>query len=97
MSTEHFQRAGGSPDQSHAWQSQMNHCMTSFEDTVRDNPMGVTLAAFGLGLGIGAIIGASLAPSPRSRHQQLATSLGTRMLESIRDVMPESVQQYIRS
>ena len=97
MSTEHYNRISGSPEGSHAWQSQMSQCMTSFEDTVRENPAAVTLAAFGLGLGIGAVVGTMLAPAPSSRHQHLAASLGTRMLDSLKDVMPESFQQYMRS
>lgn len=96
MSTEQSRRMGDVPEQSHAWQSQMSQCMDSFEGSVRENPLGVTLAAFGLGLGIGAIIGASLAPASRT-NQQLATSLGTRVLESLRDVLPDSVQHYMRS
>lgn len=97
MSTEHYNRMGSAPEQSGAWQAQMGQCMHKFEDSVRENPMGVTMAAFGLGVGVGVALSVMLAPAAQSRHQHLANSLGSRMLDSLKDVMPDSFQQYLRS
>jgi hypothetical protein len=52
---------------------------------------------FGVGFGIGTLIGSMLGESNTSRHQNLAQSIGRRMLDSLSDVMPASMQHHLRS
>ncbi len=65
------------------------------ENFIQRSPMIATLAVFGLGLGVGAIIGSLLADSaPPSRRQQ-AEALGRRVLDSLSDVLPDSVRRHL--
>jgi hypothetical protein len=78
------------------WQRHMEQCQEMVTDSVRQNPMGAAMVVFGLGFGIGLALGGALGESSVSRRQQLAKSLGRRMLDSVADIMPESVQQHLR-
>lgn len=77
------------------WQSQLERPCAAIEQAARHNPMGTTMAAFGIGLGIGAVVGCLLADQAGSR-QQLASSLGSRMLNSIAGYVPDTLQQRFR-
>ena len=61
---------------------------------VEENPYGTLMTAFGAGFGIGLAIGLSLAlstsrPKPRGRAEEI----GHRILESIHDLVPESISR----
>jgi hypothetical protein len=56
------------------------------------HPVAVTLGAFGLGIGLGAMIGAALAGSRSSRVERTAESIGRRVLDSISDLLPNSLR-----
>lgn len=79
------------------WQQQVQHYEECITDSVRENPMTATLVVFGVGFGIGTLIGSMLGESTSSRQRNLAQSLGRRMMDSLSDVMPASVQHHLRS
>jgi hypothetical protein len=62
------------------------------EATIQRHPMSVSLAVFGVGLGIGALVGSLLAESRAARDRQLAEGLGRRMLHSLERIVPERLR-----
>lgn len=76
-------------------QDLMQRCQHAFEHAVEEYPLALTVSAFALGLGLGAAIGASLA-RPLGMHREIeAERLGRRVLESIAEYLPSSVQRYV--
>jgi hypothetical protein len=66
------------------------------EEAIQEYPLGVTLAALAAGLSVGAMIGCALA-SPRGlRQPAVAENLGRRILDSIAEYVPASIQQQFR-
>lgn len=82
--------------ESSSWQTQLNRPLETVEQVVRNKPVETTLAVFGVGLGLGVMVGCLLADQAGQRRQ-LANSLGTRMLDSISGYMPDTIQQRLRS
>lgn len=64
-------------------------------EMTEENPMLATIAAFGLGVGIGAIIGSQLGESSAPSRRQTAEALGRRMMDSIAQSLPEPVRRYV--
>ncbi len=77
------------------WQHQYEQCQTAVIDSVRENPLAATMIVFGVGLGIGAMIGTLLVDSGEHRRRHLAHSLGQRMLNSVAEYMPDQLQQHL--
>ena len=99
MST-HTNRLPAEPALGHSkaeWQQQVEHYEQCLTDSVRENPLAATLVVFGVGFGVGTLIGGMLGDSISGRHENLAHSLGRRMLDSISDVMPASVSSRLHS
>jgi hypothetical protein len=92
MATQKYQNR--MPQSSRESQSELSLIDRCCELT-EENPMGATLAAFGVGVGLGAMIGVMLGePSSRSRRHT-AEALGRRMLDSVAESLPESVRRYV--
>lgn len=70
-------------------------CRDFTQQFVHDHPVASTLGVFGIGLGVGAVIGALIADRQDSHSRRQAEVIGRRMLASIRDVLPENVRSYI--
>jgi hypothetical protein len=70
-------------------------CSHMAQETFEQHPIGVTLGVFAAGLGLGAMIGAALARPLGLQHQATAETLGRRVLSSISDLLPESIQRQI--
>lgn len=77
-------------------ESALARCTAATEQSIDDYPLTWTLGAFAIGIGLGAAIGATLARPLGFRHEVAAAHLGQRVLDSIYDVLPESVQRHIR-
>lgn len=69
------------------------------KDAYDESPVLFCLAAFGIGVGVGAAISASLAapPSRSRRFDQQAANFGRRMMEAIQDHLPNSWDDYVPS
>lgn len=74
----------------------MKHPLSAIEQAVRDQPATATMTAFGIGLGVGAVIGCMLVDRTAERRR-LAASLGSRMLDSVGEYLPHSIQQRLGS
>lgn len=72
-----------------------SRCSQFTEESIRDNPMAATLTAFGVGVGLGAIIGVLLAEPASKSRRQTAEALGRRMLDSVAESLPASVRRYV--
>jgi hypothetical protein len=78
------------PRQSRASQQSMStRCREMTEATIQRYPMGVSLAVFGVGLGLGTLVGSLLAGSCAARDRRIAEGLGRRMLHSLERIVPE--------
>ena len=67
-----------------------------FEATVGEYPTSTVLTAFGMGIGLGAALGFALAKAARPASTMDKTELvGRRLLESIRDIVPDGVAKYL--
>lgn len=78
-------------EEAKSWTDQ---CCDEVSKAVEQNPTGTLLTAFGAGLGIGLALGLSVAmsaakPKPRNRAEEI----GYRILESIQDLVPESISR----
>lgn len=69
-----------------------SRCREMADVTVQRHPVTVSLAVFGVGLGIGAIVGSFLAESRVARDRRLAEGLGSRMLHSLERIVPERLR-----
>jgi len=58
---------------------------------VEKHPLSTTLALFGMGLGIGVLIGCAIGGD--DRRSRTAMSLGQRMLDSIQGYVPDSLRR----
>jgi hypothetical protein len=77
-------------------ESALARCTAATERSVDAYPLTWTLGAFAIGIGLGAAIGAAMARPLGFRHEAVATNLGRRVLDSIYEVLPESVQRHMR-
>ena len=67
-----------------------------FEATVGEYPTSTVLTAFGVGLGLGAALGVALVGATRKPTTvDRAELVGRRLLESLRDVIPDGVSKYL--
>lgn len=69
-------------------------CRDFTRGMIDDHPLAMTLGAFGLGLGLGAMIGGLLGDQ-RSSHSRHAEALGHRVLRSVKEMLPDRVSSYV--
>jgi hypothetical protein len=69
----------------------------SSKEMVGEHPVSATLIAFGIGLGIGVLIGTSLAePAHRDRTMaEKAEQIGREMVDAMMRVLPESMAKHM--
>jgi len=65
------------------------------ESAIKDHPMAMTLAMFGVGMGLGVVIGSALAEPMGMRKQPVAEHLGRKILDSISEYLPASVAKQL--
>ncbi len=70
-------------------------CAAAAESAIKEHPLAMTMALFGVGLGLGVVVGSTLAEPLGVRRQPTAENLGRRILESIAEYLPESVQKQL--
>jgi hypothetical protein len=76
--------------------SALARCTAACEESLNEYPLTWTLGAFAVGIGLGAAIGASLSRPLGLQRQATAEHLGQRVLDSIYDILPDSVQRHLR-
>jgi len=85
---EHFE--------SDASESPMASCAAAAESAIKEHPLAMTLALFGVGLGLGVVVGSALAEPMGLRRQPTAENLGRKILDSIAEYLPASVQKQLQ-
>ena len=65
--------------------------------TVAEHPLSTTLGVFAIGLTLGVALGAALGSSHHSDRRRMAESFGRRVLDSLHDYVPDSMQQYLHA
>ena len=70
-------------------------CRNAAEAALDDYPLTTTIGAFAVGLTLGVVAGAALARPFHSHERHTAESLGRRILDAVRDYVPQSVNQYL--
>jgi len=84
---EHFEETSETP--------MASRCVAVAESAVQEYPLATTLALFGVGLGLGMMVGSSLAEPMGLRRQPTAENLGRKILDSIAEYLPASVQKQL--
>ncbi|MCA9077889.1 MAG: hypothetical protein KDA93_22870 [Planctomycetaceae bacterium] len=79
------------------WQRQLNKCQQATSNVIQDNPLAATIVVFGVGFCVGTAIGAALGEADSRHRDHLATSLGRRLVHSMNDLVPDNLQQHLRS
>jgi hypothetical protein len=67
-------------------------------EMVQEYPISTTLVAFGIGLGVGLLIGQSLTESFGSRSHASSSKMeafGRQMCDALRTSLPEAISQYL--
>jgi hypothetical protein len=73
-------------------------CAAACESAIQEHPLAMTMALFGVGLGVGVVVGSALAePMGLRRPQRTAENLGRKILDSISEYLPASVQKQLHS
>lgn len=83
--------------------SALENAVAKSEGWVGQYPLSSVLAVFGIGLGVGVVVGSILGapvmprPSFGQRTELAAEKLGRQMLDAIAGVLPESLAKHISS
>lgn len=94
----HGQGGQGQGQQRGEGESMTGKSCAAASQTFQEYPIAATFGMFALGLGIGTAIGAMMAKPMGFVHERSqAENIGRRILDSIADYMPESVQRRIHS
>ncbi|QDT54839.1 hypothetical protein Pan44_28770 [Caulifigura coniformis] len=75
----------------------MSRCTAAAESAIQEHPLAMTLALFGVGLGLGVVVGSALAEPMGVRKQPTAENLGRKILDSIAEYLPASVQKQLHT
>jgi hypothetical protein len=70
-------------------------CRHAAEEAFDEYPLTTTLGVFAVGLTLGVLAGAALARPFHSHERHTAESLGRRILEAVREYVPQSMNQYL--
>jgi len=93
----HMGREQGRGQQPSGTESMVGKSCDAAAETFQEYPIAATFGMFALGLGIGTAIGALMAKPMGFVHERTqAENLGRRVLDSIAEYMPESVQRHLR-
>ncbi|HET6327942.1 MAG TPA: hypothetical protein VFG04_24880 [Planctomycetaceae bacterium] len=71
--------------------------LSSSQELVEEYPISATVLAFGVGLGVGVLIGQTIVgaltqePEPLSRFD----SLNQQICDTVRNAVPEAIRQYL--
>jgi len=84
---EHFEDTSEMP--------MVSRCAAAAESAVQEYPLAMTLAVFGVGLGLGVVVGSAFAEPMGMRRQPTAENLGRKILDSIAEYLPASVQKQL--
>jgi len=77
--------------------SMMDRCREEFSSAVEEHPLSTTLGVFAIGLTLGVAVGAALSASHHSDRRRMAESFGRRVLDSLHEYVPDSMQQYLHA
>jgi hypothetical protein len=78
-------------------QPMMSRCSEAAEAAIHDNPLGITLAVFGAGLGLGVLLGCALAEPMGLKPQPVADNIGRKILDAISEHLPASIQKQLHA
>ena len=76
----------------------MGGAVERVEETVQQFPFSSVLTAFGIGLGLGVVLGCALAEPQRPSHwydNLSAERFGRSMLDSLSNVLPEKFARHV--
>ena len=78
-------------------QPMASRCAAAAESAIQDHPLAMTLAIFGVGMGLGVMLGSAIAEPIGLRKQPVAENLGRKILDSIAEYLPASVQKQLHT
>jgi hypothetical protein len=70
-------------------------CVEAVDEVIQENPTTVILATFGAGLALGCAVAVMLSRPHRETPRSMAESFGRKILDSLADVLPDSVKQHL--
>jgi hypothetical protein len=77
--------------------SQAESYLTSSRDLVGEYPISSTVLAFGVGLGVGVLLGQTIvgALMPEPQPSSRLDSLNQQICDAVRNTVPEAIRQYL--
>jgi len=72
-------------------------CAAACESAIQDHPLAMTFAMFGVGMGLGVLVGSALAEPMGLRKPPVAENLGRKILDSIAEYLPASVANQLHT
>ena len=100
VGVEYGSPGGGTENMGQQAESYLRHSYGEMQECVAEYPMASTLSAFGIGMGIGLLIGMALAgesrPKPRHWYELgSAEEYGRRILDTVTSALPDSIAKRI--
>lgn len=72
-------------------------CQHSVQAAMEEYPITTTVGVFACGLTVGVLAGAALARPWHLHDRRSAETLGRKILDAVREYVPQSVNQYLPS
>lgn len=64
----------------------------AIEDTIQRYPVGAAVGLFGVGIGVGALIGTQLMATDHRATERSALQIGRQVLQSMSEYLPRSLR-----
>ena len=100
VDVQYGSQGGGTESMGRQAESYLRHSYGEMQECISEYPMASTLSAFGIGLGVGLLVGMALGgesrPKPRHWYDlNSAEEYGRRILDAVTSALPESLAKRI--
>jgi len=87
--------------EAHRLQEYFSQGCNQFREMVDHNPMSSVMLSFGVGLGVGVLLGSLLVPEHQptmsERTRMMADELGNRIYDALAKSLPDTVGKFLKT